>query len=106
MWRGRCDEAKLAALPLGDLRASLSPFGLLIGRARVALSMPAGDPPPEGALIVSRHATGFDVDTLSRCAPGTVFAPLPVSQLDLSDVVRALRGRPLHARRRAGCARW
>jgi general secretion pathway protein N len=86
VWRGRFDEASFGALPLGDLHAGLSPFDLLIGRARIGLSPPGDGVSPQGALIVSRHMTGIDV-TSASLQTGAVFAPLPVSQLDLSEVV-------------------
>jgi general secretion pathway protein N len=41
VWDGRLNEARFGDLALGSLDARLSPFALLVGRARVSLD---GDP--------------------------------------------------------------
>jgi general secretion pathway protein N len=87
VWSGTLREASFGGVALGDLHAGLSPFQLLIGRARIGLSG-QGDGaarPFRGAISVSRHS--FGVDDMSATLPaGTVFAPVPVSALDLDDV--------------------
>lgn len=87
VWAGTLTEASAAGLRLGDLDARLSPLQLLLGRARVALASRDGDPlhPFHGAITVSRHSTGADGVTATLPA-GAVFAPLPVTVLDLDDV--------------------
>lgn len=85
VWRGTLDEAAFGGVPLGDLRAGLSPFALLAGRARVSVAAIGAPEATHGAVTVSRHGIGID-DVTARLAAGTVFAPLPVSQLDLTGV--------------------
>lgn len=84
IWGGSLVEARFGDLSLGDLRAHLQPLPLLIGRARIELDGRAGDGPRplHGAISVSRHLIG--VDDLSATLPtGRVFAPVPVSMLDV-----------------------
>ncbi len=85
VWAGTLTEASAAGLRLGDLNARLSPLQLLLGRARVALASRDQLHPLHGALTVSRHSTGADGVTATIPA-GAVFAPLPVTALDLDDV--------------------
>lgn len=87
IWSGSLIEARFGDLALGDLRARLSPIQLLVGRARVDLS--ARDDAPgrtlSGAIGVSRHSIGVD-DLTASLPTGRLFAPLPVTALDLDDV--------------------
>lgn len=83
LWAGRMVEARFGELPLGDLRARLAFWPLLLGRARVELDG-EGVRPLTGALMVSRHAFGIEGMTASL-ATGQLFAPLPVTSLDLDD---------------------
>ncbi|MEP7004664.1 MAG: type II secretion system protein N [Sphingomonas bacterium] len=86
VWYGTLHEASFGGVPLGDLHAGLSPFQLLVGRARINLSG-QGDAarPFHGAIGVTRHS--FGVDDLSATLPaGNVFAPVPVSALDFDDL--------------------
>ncbi|MEA1084742.1 MAG: type II secretion system protein N [Sphingomonas sp.] len=83
VWDGRLNEARFGALALGSLDASLSPFALLIGRARVVVD---GDPGLiHGAITMSRHGQGID-DMTATLPTGAAFAPLPVNQLALEGV--------------------
>ena len=87
IWSGSLREASFGGVALGDLHAGLSPFPLLVGRARIDLAGQSAGParPFRGAISVSRHS--FGVDDMSATLPaGTVFAPVPVSALDLDDV--------------------
>lgn len=85
VWYGNLREASFGGVALGDLHAGLSPFQLLVGRARINLSGQGGAAPVHGAIGVSRHS--FGVDDLTASLPaGTVFAPVPVSALDFDDV--------------------
>lgn len=90
IWGATLSEARFGDLALGDLSARLSPLPLLIGRARVALSAPDAAGPVRAALIVSRHLVGVD-DATGSFATGRVFAPLPVTTLDLEDVTVRFR---------------
>ena len=84
LWSGRLHEARFGDLILGDLDARLAFWPLFVGRARVEL---AGDgaQPLHGAVTVGRHATGVD-DFTGSLAAGRLFAPLPVTAIDLDDV--------------------
>ena len=92
IWGATMSEACFGDLSLGDLRARLSPLPLLIGRARVSLAGPDGSPtaPLRAALTVGRHAVGLD-DASGSFPTGRVFAPLPVTTLDLDDVTVRFR---------------
>jgi general secretion pathway protein N len=91
VWFGGVREAQVGQIALGDLDARLSPFALALGRARIALAgqaVPGGDSAARairGAVSVSRHAVGID-DMSASLPAGNVFAPLPVTGLDLDDV--------------------
>ena len=86
VWAGSMTEASFAGLALGDLKARLSPWPLLVGRARVELAGRAQTPARlHGAISLSRHTTGID-DFTASVATGRLFAPLPVTALDLDDV--------------------
>ncbi len=86
IWGGSLIEARFGAVALGDLRVSLSPLALLVGRAKLAFEGAGADGRPiAGAATVSRHAMGIDGVTASLPA-ATLFAPLPVTTLALEDV--------------------
>lgn len=87
VWSGTLREAQVGHVALGDLDAGLSPWPLLIGRARIDLAGRAGDAARtvHGAVSVSRRAIGIDDMTASVPAGGAL-APLPISGLDLDDV--------------------
>ncbi|WP_342454727.1 type II secretion system protein N [Sphingomonas sp. H160509] len=80
-------EARFGDLALGDLHARLSPLPLLVGRATIVFAGPesVSTKPLRGSASVSRH--GFGVDHMTATvATGRLFAPVPVSALDLDDV--------------------
>ena len=85
IWLGMLKEAQLGPVPLGDVRARLNILPLLIGRARLSLSRDAPDGHFEGAVSVSRHSFGVE-DMTGQFRTGTLFAPVPISALDLDDV--------------------
>ncbi len=86
VWAGSLTDAHLGQLALGDLKAGLSPWPLLLGRARIELDGREGVVRPfHGAITISRHRTGLD-DVTASLATGPLFAPLPVTQLDLQAV--------------------
>jgi len=84
VWGGTLSEARIAGVPLGDLRAGLDPLPLLAGRARMNLERP-GDDALKGGISIGRHEMGID-DVTARLPLGTVLAPLPVAAIDLDDV--------------------
>ncbi|MGU3390929.1 type II secretion system protein N [Sphingomonas sp. M1A8_2b] len=87
IWGSTLTEARFGDLALGDLHAKVSPLPLLVGRATIVFtgadSLAAR--PLSGSASVSRHGFGVDHVT-ATVATGRVFAPVPVSALDLDDV--------------------
>lgn len=81
LWSGRLVEAKFGDVVLGDLGARLAFWPLVVGRARLELDG-EGERPLHGAITVSRHLIGVD-DLSGSFLTGAVFAPLPVTALDL-----------------------
>ncbi|MGE7207133.1 type II secretion system protein N [Sphingomonas sp. NPDC019816] len=91
IWGGSMLEARFGAVALGDLRVSLSPLALLVGRARLAFEGAGADGRPiMGAAMISRHAMGIDGVTANLPA-AALFAPLPVTMLSLEDVTVRFR---------------
>ena len=91
IWGGSLLEARFGDVALGDLRVSLSPLALLVGRARLAFEGAGADGRPiAGAATISRHALGIDGVTASLPA-AALFAPLPVTTLALEDVTVRFR---------------
>ncbi|HEX8555074.1 MAG TPA: type II secretion system protein N [Sphingomonas sp.] len=87
IWSGSLSEARVGALPLGDLRAHLSPWPLFLGRARIELDG-AGTLPGRalrGAVTMTRHGVAID-ELTAGLAAGILFQPLPVSAIDLDGV--------------------
>jgi general secretion pathway protein N len=85
VWWGTLTDARFGDLAVGDLDASLSPVQLLLGRAKVSLDSRGETRTLHGALRVSRHSFGLDEMTGALSA-GTVFAPVPVTGVDLDAV--------------------
>ena len=86
IWSGRIDQLMLGNMPLGTVRAGVSPLSLLTGRIRFDIARTNGLPDDiKGALTVGFGRIG--VDDVSGAVPlGRTFAPLPVSSLMLDDV--------------------
>lgn len=96
VWAGGLSEARFGDVALGDVRARLSPIQLLVGRARVNLASRQAEG-LRGAIGISRHSMGID-DVTGQTPVGAVFAPLPITALDLSDVsIRFRDGQCDHA---------
>lgn len=86
IWGATLTDARFGELALGNLHARLAPFPLLVGRARIMLAGPETDARPlRGSASVSRHGFGVD-DLTATIATGAVFAPVPVTTLDLDAV--------------------
>ncbi|CAN5221000.1 N/A [soil metagenome] len=87
VWSGALREAQVGRIALGDLHVAVSPFALLVGRARIGLSGQTTDlgRNVRGAIEMSRHSFGFDGMT-ARLPAGNIFAPVPISALDLDSV--------------------
>jgi general secretion pathway protein N len=86
VWRGRLTEARIGAVPLGDLAAGLDPLPLLLGRARISVARDgdAGDP-LDGAISVARHRFGVEGVT-AHIQLGQRMMPLPIAAIDLTDL--------------------
>lgn len=86
IWGATLRDARFGDLALGDLHARLSPWPLLVGRAKIVLEGPESAAQTlRGAASISRHAVGIE-DLTAHIATGGVFAPVPVSALDLDAV--------------------
>lgn len=83
VWGGRLVEARFGEVALGDTAARLAFWPLFLGRARVELDG-EGVRPLRGAITATRHGFGID-DMTASLATGQLFAPLPVTALDLED---------------------
>lgn len=92
VWNGRIEQLMLGDMPMGSVRAGLSPVSLLVGRARFDIARSQGlDDDIKGALTVGFGRVG--VDDVSGAVPlGRSFAPLPVGGLMLDDVSAYYRG--------------
>lgn len=87
VWSARLAEAHVGNVALGDLRAGLSPFALLIGRARLSVTAIGLENAARlrGVVEVSRHS--FGVAGVSAGLPtGTAVAGLPVTHVDLDEL--------------------
>lgn len=86
VWSGRIDQLMLGEMPMGSVRAGLSPIALLTGRARFDIARHAGQPDDiAGALTVGPGRIGVD-DVIGAVPLGRTFAPLPVGGLVMEDV--------------------
>ena len=87
IWWGSLREVQVGPIGLGDLDASLSPWPLFVGRARIDLASPDADASRalRGGISVSRHTIGID-DITAHLPSGDAFAPLPIAAIDLDDV--------------------
>lgn len=88
VWGARIEGLSASGVALGTVDAALSPFGLLIGQARIRVTRSAdaaGDNPLAGTALVSRHSLG--VEDLATALPlGAALAPLPVGTLTTSGL--------------------
>lgn len=86
VWSGRIDQLMLGDMPMGSVRAGLSPLALLTGRARFDIARTKGLADDiSGALTVGFGRIG--VDDVSGAVPlGRTFAPLPIASLQMEDV--------------------
>lgn len=85
VWIGALAEAQLGPVPIGDVEAGLDTLPLFLGRARVGLERDDAARPFAGAATVSGDRFGLD-DVTAQLPVGALFAPLPVTSLDLSDL--------------------
>lgn len=86
LWLGQATQLNVGNVRLGTVSASLSPVQLLVGRARLDLWRKVGAPDDiEGALTAGFNRVGLD-DVTGNIPVGAVFAPLPISAIEFSDV--------------------
>lgn len=85
IWLGSLREAQFGSVPIGDLQAQMRSLPLLMGEARVDLYRREGAEPLEGSVAIARHGVGLN-DIKARLDVASLFAPLPVSALDLDDL--------------------
>lgn len=76
VWSGGIDQLMLGNMPLGSVRAGLSPISLLMGRARFDVARTNGLPDDiRGAITVGIGRIGID-DVTGAVPLGRTFAPL------------------------------
>lgn len=85
LWLGAISEAQWGGVALGDLQARLRTLPLLALRARIDVDSLDAPKRVDGGITVTRNSFGVD-DMTARIEAAGLFAPLPVSALDLSDV--------------------
>lgn len=86
IWGARIDQLMLGTMPMGSVRAALSPVSLLMARARFDIERHSGAADDlRGALTVGFGRAGVD-DVTGAVPLGRTFAPLPVGSLAMEDV--------------------
>lgn len=86
LWSGRIDQLMLGTMPVGSVKAALSPVSLLMGRVRFDIWRRQGAADDlSGALTVGFGRVGID-DVTGTVPLGRSFAPLPVASLAMEDV--------------------
>lgn len=92
VWSGRIEQLMLGNMPLGSVRANLSPIALLMGRARFDIWRRAGAADDiSGAMTVGIGRMGVD-DVTGTVPLGRTFAPLPIGGLVMEDVTAYFTG--------------
>ena len=81
IWSGSLSEARIGRLSLGDVTTALAPLPLFLGRARVSMTSMLG----QGSLSTASDGFRLD-DATARLATPRVFAPIPLSAIDLTAV--------------------
>jgi general secretion pathway protein N len=92
IWNGRIDQLMLGTMPVGPVRAALSPISLLMGRARTDIWRQEGAADDlSGALTAGIGRIGID-DVTGAVPLGRSFAPLPIGSLIMEDVTAYFSG--------------
>ncbi len=87
LWYGRITQLAVGDVSLGTVNAGLSPFPLLLGRARLDIWRKAGAPDDIAGALTYGIGGRFGVDDVTGTASlGALFAPLPVGTVDFADV--------------------
>ena len=87
VWFATLRDVHFGDIDLGDMHAFLAPLALLAGQARIDVAgpQPLTGPALRGGVTVSGAGFGVD-DVTASVAAGRLFAPLPVTKVDLEDV--------------------
>lgn len=98
IWWARIEQLTIGDVPVGTVRASLSPVQLFVGRARLDIWRRDGLPDDlAGAISVGPGRIGID-DVTGTLPLGAAMAPLPISSVEMIDVsARFLGGSCGHA---------
>ncbi|MFT3965010.1 MAG: type II secretion system protein N [Sphingobium sp.] len=92
VWWGAAEELQVGPVRVGTVDVMLSPFQLLLGRARFDISRRKGLPDDiEGALTAGIAARGVD-DMTGTLPMGGALAPLPISAVEMQDASIAFNG--------------
>lgn len=87
VWSGRIVDARLGGLPLGDLKAGLSPLDLLIGRAKIWIEGNF-----KGAVVSTFGSSGVDIYALNLPVSRS-FGAVTLRQVDISSARIRFNGR-------------
>ena len=92
IWSGRIDQLMLGTMPVGSVRAALSPISLLMARVRIDIwRQDGGAADLSGALTAGVGRIGID-DVTGTVPLGRSFAPLPIGSLIMEDVTAYFSG--------------
>lgn len=92
IWSGHVDQLMFGVIPMGTVRAGLSPLALLTARARFDIARKRGQADDlEGAFTVGFGRVGID-DVTGTVPLGRAFAPLPLGSFHLEDVTAWFAG--------------
>ena len=90
IWSGRVGELHMRSQPLGTLDVALDPLALLIGNISMGFSRLGSPDGPLDGRIIAGFTRGL-IDTSGRIAVGDMFAPLPITALELDKVTIRFR---------------
>ncbi|MET0248790.1 MAG: type II secretion system protein N [Sphingobium sp.] len=92
IWSGHIDQLMFGVIPMGSVRAGLSPIALLTARARFDIARKRGQTDDlEGAFTVGFGRIGID-DVTGTVPLGRAFAPLPLGSFQMEDVTAWFAG--------------
>lgn len=87
VWSGRLAEARVGPIAVGDVTVGLKPLSLLAGQTSIYLQSLVG----RGTLTSLTRGFAID-DATAKLSTGSVFAPIPLDIIDLTDVSVAFIG--------------
>jgi len=85
IWSGGIGELHLRSQPLGAMDVALDPLALLLGSISMGFSRLDNPEGPLEGRLVTGNTRGL-IDTSGRIAIADMFAPLPISALELDNV--------------------